>query len=71
MKDEDRLNLLKEVAGTTVYEERRSESIRIMQETSNKQEQIMVSQVVECMHSRLPASLFFRESFYVLTEELR
>ena len=47
MKDEDRLNLLKEVAGTTVYEERRSESIRIMQETSNKQEQIMVSQTVE------------------------
>ena len=43
MKDQDRLNLLKEVAGTTVYEERRSESIRIMQETSNKQEQIMVS----------------------------
>jgi structural maintenance of chromosome 3 (chondroitin sulfate proteoglycan 6) len=43
MKDQDRLNLLKEVAGTTVYEERRSESVRIMQETSNKQEQIMVS----------------------------
>lgn len=47
MKDEDRLNLLKEVAGTTVYEERRSESIRIMQETSNKQEQIMVSRTAE------------------------
>jgi hypothetical protein len=42
MKDEDRLNLLKEVAGTTVYEERRSESLRIMQETSTKQEQITV-----------------------------
>lgn len=42
MKDQDRLNLLKEVAGTTVYEERRSESLRIMQETSNKQEQITV-----------------------------
>lgn len=50
MKDEDRLNLLKEVAGTTVYEERRSESIRIMQETSNKQEQIMVSCIVEKTH---------------------
>jgi structural maintenance of chromosome 3 (chondroitin sulfate proteoglycan 6) len=50
MKDEDRLNLLKEVAGTTVYEERRSESIRIMQETSNKQEQIMVSRIVEQRH---------------------
>ena len=43
MKDQDRLNLLKEVAGTTVYEERRLESLRIMQETSNKQEQIAVS----------------------------
>lgn len=44
MKDQDRLNLLKEVAGTTVYEERRLESLRIMQETSNKQEQIAVSE---------------------------
>jgi structural maintenance of chromosome 3 (chondroitin sulfate proteoglycan 6) len=42
MKDSDRLNLLKEVAGTTVYEERRSESLKIMQETSSKQEQITV-----------------------------
>jgi structural maintenance of chromosome 3 (chondroitin sulfate proteoglycan 6) len=42
MKDQDRLNLLKEVAGTTVYEERRSESLKIMQETANKQEQITV-----------------------------
>ena len=42
MKDQDRLNLLKEVAGTTVYEERRQESLKIMQETSNKQEQITV-----------------------------
>jgi structural maintenance of chromosome 3 (chondroitin sulfate proteoglycan 6) len=40
MKDQDRLNLLKEVAGTTVYEERRSESIKIMQESNNKQERI-------------------------------
>ena len=42
MKDEDRLNLLKEVAGTTVYEERRSESLKILQETLAKQEQIQV-----------------------------
>ena len=43
MKDEDRLNLLKEVAGTTVYEERRSESLRIMQETDNKREKVQVN----------------------------
>lgn len=43
MKDVDRLNLLKEVAGTTVYEERRSESLKIMQEMASKQENMAVS----------------------------
>lgn len=42
MKDKDRLNLLKEVAGTTVYEERRAESLKIIQETKSKQDQIAV-----------------------------
>jgi structural maintenance of chromosome 3 (chondroitin sulfate proteoglycan 6) len=32
-KDEDRLNLLKEIAGTRVYEQKRSESNKLMQET--------------------------------------
>ena len=40
MKDQDRLELLKEVAGTTVYEERRGESTKILQETAHKQERI-------------------------------
>ena len=31
MKDDDRLQLLKEVAGTRVYEERRQESLKIIQ----------------------------------------
>ncbi|GAA5964873.1 hypothetical protein JCM3765_005807 [Sporobolomyces pararoseus] len=39
-KDFDRLLLLKEVAGTKVYEERRSESTKIMQETNLKREKI-------------------------------
>lgn len=43
MKDDDRLNLLKEIAGTTVYEERRQESLQIIQEAHAKQEQISVS----------------------------
>lgn len=43
MKDKDRLNLLKEVAGTTVYEERRTESIKIMEETASKQVKVEVS----------------------------
>jgi structural maintenance of chromosome 3 (chondroitin sulfate proteoglycan 6) len=40
MKDPERLNLLKEVAGTQVYEARRAESLRIMQETDNKRSKI-------------------------------
>jgi structural maintenance of chromosome 3 (chondroitin sulfate proteoglycan 6) len=40
MKDRDRLNLLKEIAGTSIYEERRAESVKIMTETVGKQERI-------------------------------
>ncbi|KAI9823016.1 MAG: Structural maintenance of chromosomes protein 3 [Thelocarpon impressellum] len=40
MKDAERLNLLKEVAGTQVYEARRQESLKIMTETDNKRSKI-------------------------------
>jgi len=40
MKDKDRLTLLKEVSGTSVYEERRSESLKILQESGVQQERI-------------------------------
>ncbi|KAK1969530.1 RecF/RecN/SMC N terminal domain-containing protein [Colletotrichum sublineola] len=40
MKESDRLTLLKEVAGTQVYEARRTESLKIMNETNNKREKI-------------------------------
>ena len=40
MKDSERLNLLKEVAGTQVYEARRTESLKIMTETNNKRSKI-------------------------------
>ncbi|KAI9846420.1 MAG: Structural maintenance of chromosomes protein 3 [Sclerophora amabilis] len=40
MKDGERLNLLKEVAGTQVYEARRTESLKIMTETDNKRKKI-------------------------------
>ncbi|KAL9593228.1 MAG: hypothetical protein Q9219_007637 [cf. Caloplaca sp. 3 TL-2023] len=40
MKDNERLILLKEVAGTQVYEARRTESLKIMTETNNKREKI-------------------------------
>ncbi|GAB7357313.1 hypothetical protein MBLNU459_g8275t1 [Dothideomycetes sp. NU459] len=40
MKDGERLNLLKEVAGTQVYESRRTESLKIVTETDNKRAKI-------------------------------
>ncbi|KAI9715312.1 MAG: Structural maintenance of chromosomes protein 3 [Chrysothrix sp. TS-e1954] len=40
MKDADRMILLKKVAGTETYEERRAESVRIMAETDAKREKI-------------------------------
>ena len=40
MKDSERLSLLKEVAGTQVYESRRTESLKIMTEVENKREKI-------------------------------
>jgi len=40
MKDSDRLELLKEVAGATVYESRKEESIKLITESSNKMQKI-------------------------------
>ncbi|KAK3060403.1 hypothetical protein LTS18_008610, partial [Coniosporium uncinatum] len=40
MRDPERLSLLKEVAGTQVYEARRQESLKIMQDTDNKRGKI-------------------------------
>ena len=40
MKDPERLALLKEVAGTQIYEARRAESLKIMTETGNKRAKI-------------------------------
>ncbi|KAL6629950.1 hypothetical protein ACP70R_029715 [Stipagrostis hirtigluma subsp. patula] len=51
MKDSERLNLLKEIGGTKVYEDRRRESLKIMQETANKRKQI--DQVVHYLEERL------------------
>lgn len=42
MKDADRLGLLKEIAGTTIYEERRAESVKIMQDCTGKLDRIEV-----------------------------
>lgn len=39
-KDHERLELLKEIAGTRVYEDRRAESVKIMEETDQKRAKI-------------------------------
>ncbi|KAL2510973.1 Structural maintenance of chromosomes protein 3 [Abeliophyllum distichum] len=51
MKDSERLDLLKEIGGTRVYDERRSESWNILKETDNKRKQII--QVVQYIDERL------------------
>lgn len=50
-KDHERLALLKEVAGTKVYEQRRTESLRIMSETDTKRDKI--SELLDYIESRL------------------
>ena len=50
-KDHERLALLKEVAGTKVYEQRRAESLRIMDETPSKLQR--VNKLLEYIDGRL------------------
>ncbi|KAF9066420.1 structural maintenance of chromosome protein 3 [Rhodocollybia butyracea] len=50
-KDHERLALLKEVAGTKVYEQRRAESLKIMAETDAKRSKI--GELLEYIESRL------------------
>ncbi|CAI7612645.1 unnamed protein product [Penicillium viridicatum] len=51
MKDSERLVLLKEVAGTQVYEARRSESLKIMNETNSKRTKI--DELLDYINERL------------------
>eukprot|EP00940_MAST-03C_sp_MAST-3C-sp2_P002423 g2423.t1 len=51
MKDKERLELLKEVAGTSVYEKRRQESLKIMRDTNNRREKI--DEVIVYIEKRL------------------
>jgi structural maintenance of chromosome 3 (chondroitin sulfate proteoglycan 6) len=50
-KDTDRLALLKEVAGTRVYEDRRQESLKIVEETQLKRRKI--DELLEYIEGRL------------------
>lgn len=51
MKDSERLNLLKEVAGTQVYEARRAESLKIMHDTNTKRSKI--DELLDFINERL------------------
>ncbi|KXL46283.1 hypothetical protein M433DRAFT_153739 [Acidomyces richmondensis BFW] len=51
MNDKERLEMLKEVAGTNTYEQRRTESHKIMDETEHKREKI--DETLETIRSRL------------------
>ncbi|CAG8152314.1 unnamed protein product [Penicillium salamii] len=51
MKDSERLVLLKEVAGTQVYEARRTESLKIMNETNSKRAKI--DELLDYINERL------------------
>ncbi len=41
MKDQERLELLKEIGGTKVYEERRKESFKILHDTDKRRQRIL------------------------------
>ena len=51
MQDEERLDLLKEIGGTSVYEDKRKESLKIMEDTKSRRDQIQ--ETVEFIESRL------------------
>ena len=51
MKDENRLDMLKDIAGTKIYDERRAESTQLMQETADKESKVVES--IKYIDSRL------------------
>lgn len=51
MKDKERLNLLKEVAGTRVYEEKKQESLKFLREGDSKKEK--ASELLKYIEERL------------------
>ncbi len=71
-KDHERLELLKEVAGTKVYEQRRAESIKIMEETESKRAKIRdMLGYIEGKISELDADKEELQRYYVKDKERR
>lgn len=63
MKDHERLDLLKEIGGTKVYEERREESLKVMKETEGRRKRIeeVVGICQSSCFSVVDCSLFFSQ----------
>lgn len=70
MKDQERLDLLKEIGGTKVYEERREESLKVMKETEGRRKRIeeVVGALLFC--KALTASLLCTSGLYFLLEAI-
>jgi len=65
MKDEERLDLLKEIGGSKVYEDRRRESLRILQDADGRKRQI-----AELVTPHLPSATPFTSHPYLPTRPL-
>ena len=51
MKDEHRLDMMMEIAGTKVYDARRAESMRIMQETGDRK--VRIDEMIEHIEKKI------------------
>lgn len=72
IKDSERLNLLKEVAGTRVYEQRRAESLKIMNESESKRTKIEdLLKYIEDRLSELDAEKEELKNYYEKDKERR
>lgn len=65
-KDEDRLFLLKEVAGTRVYEEHREESLKIIQSTNQKK--LKIKELLELIEEKIVNLDHEREDLAIYSE---
>jgi structural maintenance of chromosome 3 (chondroitin sulfate proteoglycan 6) len=72
MSDKARLELLKEVAGTNVYEEKKDESLKIMKESDSKMVEIKKNlQMIEERLAKLDAEKEELSQYYTLDKERR
>mmetsp|Transcript_16431 Transcript_16431/g.41507 ORF Transcript_16431/g.41507 Transcript_16431/m.41507 type:complete len:1206 (+) Transcript_16431:144-3761(+) len=72
MKDKERLELLKEVAGTNVYEEKKEESLKIMRDSNKRMEEIKKNlDMIEERLDKLDAEKTELAQYYELDKERR